>query len=639
MAALHIGTSSTELIPTDASGWPAPVRSVPVVPAPSAPPADADPGTRLAHLSPAVLRDLDGAGLERLAADIRSFLVAAVSANGGHLGSNLGAVELTLALHRVFDSPRDRIAWDTGHQTYVHKIVTGRAGDFTSLRRASGLSGYPNRTESVHDLVENSHASTALSYAYGLARARDLRREARHVVAVVGDGALTGGLSYEALANIGAHGTRVVIVLNDNGRSYAPTVSNLTTAGRGSGDAAEPAVASAPAAFFGALGIDYRGPVDGHDLAALEEALRAVTTSPGPVVLHVHTEKGRGYLPAELDDEKRLHDIGPFDAATGAPHRRVTSGGSYTEAFGSALLREAATHPELVAITAAMPGSCGLLEFARRYPDRFIDVGIAEQHAVATAAGLALDGLRPVVAIYSTFLNRAWDQLYYDVGLHRLPVIFCIDRAGITGDDGPSHNGVMDLALLTKVPGMTVLSPSCYEEVSVMLAEAVAITSGPVAIRWPKSEARHAVFTGVGLAARQVRPGGPTGQICLLGLGKMVEVCERAAEELMAAGVDAAVWDIRSAAPLDPRLLAEARRYRVVVTVEDGVAEGGVGSSIAGALRGQAGEGPLPAIVTCGLPLEYFPQGSPADILAGLGLDGRQVAARALARYARTVGA
>jgi 1-deoxy-D-xylulose-5-phosphate synthase len=585
-------------------------------------------GADLAGLCPASLRCMSTPALVELAADIRSFLVSAVSANGGHLGSNLGVVELTLALHRALDSPRDRIVWDTGHQTYVHKIVTGRAADFTSLRRRAGLSGYANRTESVHDLVENSHASTALSYAYGLARARDLRRDTHRVVAVVGDGALTGGLAYEALANIGAHGAPVLIVLNDNGRSYAPTVSRLTTAECGPATSAASGSTAGPAEFFRALGIAYEGPVDGHDLDALDDALASVTAASGPVVLHVHTQKGRGYPPAECDEEKRLHDIGPFDPASGVAHARGVAGTSYTEAFGAALVHEASLHPELVAITAAMPGSCGLLEFARQYPDRFIDVGIAEQHAVTTAAGLAMDGFRPVVAIYSTFLNRAWDQLYYDIGLHHLPVIFCIDRAGITGDDGPSHNGVLDLALLTKVPGMTVLAPSSYEEIGVMLSEAIAITSGPVAIRWPKTEARRSAVTGAGLAARRVRHGS---DVCFLGLGKMLAACEEAALHLAAAGVDATVWDIRVASPLDPAMLDDALRHQVVITVEDGVVEGGAGSAIAQALHATAGRGAGPVIASCGLPIAYFPQGKADQILADLGLTGPDLATRALA--------
>jgi 1-deoxy-D-xylulose-5-phosphate synthase len=345
------------------------------------------------------------------------------------------------------------------------------------------------------------------------------------------------------------------------------------------------------------------------------------------VVLHVYTEKGCGYVPAEVDDEKRLHDIGPFDRATGVPRARGVTA-SFTDAFGAALVREAAIHPELMAITAAMPGSCGLIEFSRRYPERFIDVGIAEQHAVAAAAGLAMGGLRPVVAIYSTFLNRAWDQLYYDVGLHGLPVIFCVDRAGITGDDGPSHNGVMDLALLTKVPGMTVLAPSSYEEIPVMLAQAISITSGPVALRWPKTEARHCSATGAGLSARQVHKGR---RVCFLGLGKMVGACESAAEELARHDVDATVWDIRVAAPLDPVMLGDALRHQVVITVEDGVVAGGVGASIADALRATVEPGALPVIVSCGLPVAYFPQGRADDILAGLGLDGPHLARKALA--------
>jgi 1-deoxy-D-xylulose-5-phosphate synthase len=575
-----------------------------------------DGGGALSGLSPAALRDLDLPALERLADEIRSFLVGAVAASGGHLGSNLGVVELTLALHRVFDSPRDKIIWDTGHQTYVHKIVTGRADAFGGLRRRSGLSGYANRTESPHDLVENSHASTSLSYAYGLARARELRNETHHVLAVVGDGALTGGLTFEALNNIGAQGARVLIVLNDNGRSYAPTISRLTTA-------SSPSHSMAPRGFFEALGIDYVGPVDGHDLGALDASLRCAATSKGPVVLHVHTVKGRGYPPAERDTEKCLHDIGPFDPASGRPLRPVPTIRTYTQAFETALLREAALHPELVAITAAMPGSCGLLEYASRYPDRFIDVGIAEQLAVTTAAGLAMGGMRPLVTVYSTFLNRAWDQLYFDVGLHRLPVIFCVDRAGITGDDGPSHNGALDLALLTKVPGMTVLAPSSYEEVQVMLAQAMDMTSGPVAIRWPKTEARRARLIGSGLSARRVMQGN---RACLLGFGKMVEACEGAAHILGRSGIEVTVWDGRVAAPLDPFMLNDALKHPIVVTVEDGIVEGGVGTSIASALRVRAAAGPLPTLASYGLPLAFFAQGTASDILSSLGLDERQLA-------------
>ena len=600
---------------------------------PSSAAAGGPPGV-LDDLSPERLRAMDREQLDVLAAEIRRFLVSSVAVTGGHLGPNLGAVELSLALHRVFDSPADPIVWDTGHQAYVHKVVTGRAGRFARLRKAGGISGYPNRTESPHDMVENSHASTALSYADGLARARDLRGGAHHVVAVIGDGALTGGLAYEALNNIGTSGRRVVVVLNDNGRSYAPTVSRLTTA-CGERDGA------APEAFFAALGLSYLGPVDGHDVEAVEALLHRAAACPGPVVVHVHTVKGRDYAPAEGDAEKCLHDVSPFDPESGLPHARPGGAASYTEAFGTAIVAEAEHRPELVAVTAAMTGPTGLLRFAARFGDRLVDVGIAEQHAVTAAAGMAMGDLRPVVAIYSTFLNRAWDQLVHDVGLHRLPVVFCLDRAGVTGDDGPSHHGIFDLALLTKVPGMTVLVPSSYEEVAVMLHQALEITDGPVAIRWPKTPARRCATTGSGLAARRIAAG--DGSVCFLGLGKLVEACEGAADRLAARGIDATVWDVRAAAPLDPAMLDDARSHALVVTAEDGIADGGVGSIVAAALRsrqpdGRRPDGQGPDVVTCGLPLAYLPHGGADDILAAHGLDAAGLAAaatRALGRADR----
>jgi 1-deoxy-D-xylulose-5-phosphate synthase len=580
----------------------------------------------LRGLTPERLRAMDRAALEGLAAEIRRFLIATVSRTGGHLGSNLGAVELSIALHRVFDSPQDPIVWDTGHQAYVHKLVTGRAERFDKLRKAGGLSGYPSRAESAHDLVENSHASTALGYADGLARARDARGERHHVVAVVGDGALTGGLAYEGLNNIGVSRRRVVVVLNDNGRSYAPTVSLLTTACGGGLGGADPR-ASSPAAFFGALGFSYLGPVDGHDTDALEASLVEAAAVDGPVVVHVHTVKGRDYPPAELDGEKCLHDVSPFHVDTGLPRVPKGSVPSYTEAFGSAIVREADARPELVAVTAAMTGPTGLIPFAERHGDRLIDVGIAEQHAVAAAAGMAMGGLRPVVAVYSTFLNRAWDQVVYDVGLHRLPVVFCLDRAGVTGDDGPSHHGILDLALLTKVPGMTVLVPSSYEEVAVMLHDALELDDGPVAIRWPKTPARRCAETGAGLRARLVMRG--DGSVCFLGVGKLLAACEQAAAELASDGVEATVWDVRVARPLDAGMLADAASHSLVVTAEDGIAEGGVGAAVAAALRHGAGGVPQPTakVVTSGLPLAYLPQGKPDDILAAHGLDGHGLAA------------
>jgi 1-deoxy-D-xylulose-5-phosphate synthase len=568
---------------------------------------------------PEDLRALDADQLRVLAVEIRATLIDAVAVNGGHLGSNLGAVELTLALHRVFESPRDAIVWDTGHQAYVHKLVTGRRDSFVRLRRSGGLSGYPSRAESEHDLVENSHASTSLSYAYGLAVARDAATDdgesPAHVVAVIGDGALTGGLAYEALNNIGYSGRRVVVVLNDNGRCYAPTVSRLTASNDGPG---------ATAAFVESLGIDYLGPFDGHDIAALEDAFRAAATQPRPVVVHVITHKGQGYGPAEDDEEKRLHDVGAFDPETGQPH--AGSWSSYTDAFTRALVDLAERHPEIVAVTAGMPGSTGLLPFADRFPDRCIDVGIAEQHAVTAAAGMAMRGLRPVVAIYSTFLSRAWDQLVYDVGLHQLPVVLCVDRAGITGDDGPSHHGLYDLALLTKIPGITIFAPSSYEEVGVMLADAIDLASGPVALRWAKTPARHVTpaEVGSGRAARKVRDGS---DVCILAVGKMVEAAEEAAAALAARDVTATVWDVR-VVPLDDRMLADARRHPLVVTVEDGIAEGGVGSLIASSLA--RGDGEPPAVVVLGTPTAFLPHAKPDELLTNLGLDGPGIAASTL---------
>ncbi len=561
---------------------------------------------------PADLRGLDATALDRLADELREAIVESVAANGGHLGSNLGAVELTLALHRVFDSPHDLIVWDTGHQAYAHKLVTGRREGFARLRHSGGVSGYPSRSESEHDVIENSHASASLSYAYGLAVGRDAGGSDRHVVAVIGDGALTGGMAYEALNNLGCSGRRVIVVVNDNARSYAPTVSRLV-AGR-DGDAAR---------FFAALGFDYAGPVDGHDIPATEQALRTASAHPGPSVVHVLTRKGRGYRPAEDDAEKCLHDVSPFDVDSGELRspRPVT----YTDAFTDALLGLADQHPELVALTAAMPGSTGLLPFAARHPDRCFDVGIAEQHAVTAAAGMAMQGLRPVVAIYSTFLNRAWDQVVHDVGLHRLPVVFCVDRAGITGDDGPSHHGVYDLALLTKVPGMTVFAPSSYAEVGVMLREALRITSGPVALRWPKTPAAAGDGVGTGTRARRVLEGR---DLCILAVGKMVEAAREAAEILAVDAIRPTIWDVR-AVPLDERMLTAAARFPLVVTVEDGIAEGGIGSLITSALaRRRDDRGPR--VVVLGTPLAYLPHGKVADLLAQLGLDGAGIAAAAV---------
>src|ERR1700722_6518611 len=462
--------------------------------------------------SPTDLRRLSAEQLTELAAEVREFVVNVVSRTGGHLGSNLGAVELTLALHRVFTSPRDILLWDTGHQAYVHKIVTGRREQFHSLRQTGGLSGYPCRAESVHDWVENSHASTILSYAHGVSAA--VKRSAnpdRKVVAVLGDGSLTGGMAYEGLNNLGHSGSRVVVVLNDNGRSYAPTISRLSESLtklrlhpglrsvrsrfedalrdlprvggfayrslQGVYSAAREVIE--PPAFFETLGVRYVGPIDGHDIPGMEVALRQAAESDGPIVVHVLTQKGRGYGPAETDDEKCLHDAPIFDPAVG-PSKESWAPKGYTQAFNEAMLSVGERRPSVVAITAAMAGPTGLLPFANRWPDRMFDVGIAEQTAVTSAAGMAMAGLRPVVAVYATFFSRAFDQANLDVGLHGQPVVFALDRAGITGPDGPSHHGVLDMALCLKIPGLTIFAPSSAQELGTMLDTALQL-SGPSA--------------------------------------------------------------------------------------------------------------------------------------------------------------
>ncbi|MGZ4694699.1 MAG: 1-deoxy-D-xylulose-5-phosphate synthase, partial [Acidimicrobiales bacterium] len=593
-------------------------------------------------------------------------LVRTVSKTGGHLGPNLGVVELTLALHRVFDSPNDRILWDTGHQAYVHKLLTGRQAEFTGLRQAGGLSGYPSRAESPHDWIENSHASTSLSYAHGLSVAMErAQRSDRRVVAVIGDGAMTGGMAYEALNNLGHSGQRAIIVFNDNGRSYAPTVSKLTDSvarlrlnpaylrqrarlqkmvrevpvfGDHLAWGLEGAVAGLremlePPVFFETLGVRYSGPFDGHDLEGLERALRnAAEYDEGPIVVHVLTQKGRGYPPAEQDDEQRLHDTSVFDPETGPTH---ATGGppSYTGAFSEAIIKEAETRPEVVAITAAMPGSTGLLPFGDRFPDRLIDVGIAEQHAVTAATGMAMGGLRPVVAIYSTFLTRAFDQCMFDAGLHRAPVVFAIDRAGITGENGASHHGVLDMVLLAKVPGMTVFAPSSYQELQQNLHDAMDLTDGPVTIRWAKTAARQEApeDIGCGLRARQLRQGH---DLCIIAVGKMLDACEAVADRLISDGASVTLWDARVVKPLDPEMLADAATHPCVLTVEDGVREGGVGSAIGDQLAEHTLGNHEPRVRVLGTPIAYLAHAKPDAILAELGLDRDGIMASALSLLA-----
>ena len=602
--------------------------------------------TSLRHVrGPQDLLDLTRSEVEALAAEIRGFLVDKVGRTGGHLGPNLGVVELTLALHRVFDSPRDALLFDTGHQSYVHKILTGRQDGFDTLRQGGGLSGYPSRAESDHDLVENSHASTALSWADGLAKADQLTGRDRHVVAVVGDGALTGGMCWEALNNIAASDRPVVVVVNDNGRSYAPTIGGLSErlstlrlmpryeevleSGKKAlqqipvvGPALYSAVHAAkagmkdalsPQALFSDLGMKYLGPVDGHDTEALEAALRRAKDFGGPVIVHAVTAKGRGFAPAEADEADLMHSTGVLDPDTGMPVGPVAR--DWTSVFTAAMLELGRERSDVVAITAAMPGPTGLSPFGEAFGERLFDVGIAEQHAMTSAAGMAAGGLHPVVAIYSTFLNRAFDQLLMDVALHRAPVTVVLDRAGVTGSDGASHNGVWDLSILGIVPGLRVAAPRDAVSLRDQLREAVAIDDGPTALRWSKGAVpgevpalrRLGPASGPGAVDVLAEPGRlsaaaprPTAvdrlpaadvpsahadrDVLLVCVGAFAELGIQAADRLTAQGIGVTVVDPRWVQPVPAVLLDLAADHRFVVTVEDGGRHGGVGSALAAAL-------------------------------------------------------
>ncbi|MEV4439117.1 1-deoxy-D-xylulose-5-phosphate synthase [Streptomyces sp. NPDC049577] len=587
-------------------------------PAPAAPAPE--PGPAVPH-APAGLRDLTPAECARLAADIRRFLVEKVSRTGGHLGPNLGVVELTLALHRVFDSPRDTILWDTGHQTYVHKVLTGRAGAFDTLRQPDGLSGYPSRAESAHDVIENSHASTALSWADGLARAHRLRGVTdRAVIAVIGDGALTGGMAWEALNNLAAAPDRpVIVVLNDNTRSYAPTVGGLARHldhARTAGPGAAPGV-------FEQLGMAYLGPVDGHDLAATEDALRRARDLGRPVVVHCVTEKGRGHAPAEQDEADRFHVVRARPAAAPATAPAPAASPAWTSVFGEELAALGARHPELVALTAAMLEPTGLDEFARRFPDRTVDVGIAEQHAVTAAAGLALGGAHPVVAVYATFLNRAFDQLLMDVALHRAPVTFVLDRAGVTGDDGASHNGMWDLSLFQLVPGLRVAAPRDEITLRRALREAVAVDDGPTALRFPKGRVGPAIPPVDTIAGMDVLHRDGPEDVLLVAVGTMAGPCLDAARRLAASGTGVTVVDPRWIKPVAPALVELGLRHRTVVTVEDSGRAGGTGAAIAQALADAGARTPVRVL---GVPQKFLAHGRREDILARAGLTGPGIA-------------
>ncbi|MFI0155017.1 1-deoxy-D-xylulose-5-phosphate synthase [Streptomyces lydicus] len=617
-------------------------------------------------------RDLDRLGpeqLEQLAGEIRTFLVDAVSKTGGHLGPNLGVVELTIALHRVFDSPHDRVLFDTGHQSYVHKLLTGRQ-DFSRLRAKGGLSGYPSRAESAHDVIENSHASTVLGWADGLAKANRVRGKDDHVVAVIGDGALTGGMAWEALNNIAVAKDRpLVIVVNDNERSYAPTIGGLanhlatlrTTDGyerflaRGK-DILErtPVVGKplyetlhgakkglkdfiAPQGMFEDLGLKYVGPIDGHDLVALESALQRAKRFGGPVIVHCLTEKGRGYKPAEQDEADRFHGIGVIHPDTGLP---VSAGGaSWTSVFGDEMVKLGQEREDIVAITAAMLQPVGLGKFAKAFPDRVYDVGIAEQHAATSAAGLATGGLHPVFAVYATFLNRAFDQVLMDVALHKCGVTFVLDRAGVTGDDGASHNGMWDMSLLQVVPGLRIAAPRDADQVRAQLREAVDVKDAPTVVRYSKGKVGPAVEAvrrvGGMDVLREPAESVKRPDVLLVSVGALAPMCLEIADLLDKQGISTTVVDPRWVKPVDEALPGLAARHRVVITVEDNSRAGGVGSAVAQSLRDAGVDLPLRDF---GIPERFLDHASRAEVMAEIGLTAPDIARQVTGLVAKIDG-
>ncbi len=592
--------------------------------------------------------------LDELSVEIRDFLIEKVSKSGGHLGPNLGVVELTIAIHRVFESPKDTVLFDTGHQSYVHKILTGRAEGFERLRQRGGIAGYPNRSESEHDVIENSHASTALSWADGIARGNAINGESeRTVVCVVGDGALTGGMSWEALNNIASNqNLNLVIVVNDNERSYSPTIGGLATYlstlratsgyekflewGKGVLEKT-PVVGQpifetlhgvkkgikdiiAPQGMFEDLGLKYLGPIDGHDIAAVEKSLQSAKHFGAPVIVHVITEKGRGHAPAVNDEAEKFHAVGIVDPTTGVPVSKSNT--SWTSVFAEELVSLGSKRKDLVAITAAMLGPTGLDKFQAQFPERTIDVGIAEQHATTSAAGLAFTGLHPVVAVYSTFLNRAFDQLLLDVALHKAGVTFVLDRAGVTGDDGPSHHGIWDLALTGIVPTLHVAAPRDGERVRETLREAIDISDAPSLIRFPKGA------VGPDIPAFERRDGidvlyrGESADILLISIGAMAHLCVEAAAQAYREGVGVTVIDPRWVKPLPSSLITMARRYKSVVVVEDGIRHGGIASTISEMFRDANLGVPIHSI---GVPLEFIEHSKRAEILSDLGITAKNI--------------
>ncbi|MGV9252395.1 1-deoxy-D-xylulose-5-phosphate synthase [Streptomyces sp. NPDC003697] len=615
-------------------------------------------------------RDLDRLSpeeLDQLAEEIRSFLVDSVSKTGGHLGPNLGVVELTIALHRVFDSPKDRVLWDTGHQAYVHKLLTGRQ-DFSKLRSKGGLSGYPSRAESEHDVIENSHASTVLGWADGLAKANQVLRRDDHVVAVIGDGALTGGMAWEALNNIAdAKDRPLVIVVNDNERSYAPTIGGLANhlATLRTTDGYEKFLARtrevlertpvvgrplyetlhgakkglkdfiAPQGMFEDLGLKYVGPIDGHDIAALESALARAKRFGGPVIVHCLTEKGRGYRPAEQDEADRFHGIGPIHPDTGLPTKAAAA--SWTSVFGDEMVRLGRERKDIVAITAAMLQPVGLKKFADAFPDRIYDVGIAEQHAAVSAAGLATGGLHPVFAVYATFLNRAFDQVLMDVALHRCGVTFVLDRAGVTGDDGASHNGMWDMSMLQVVPGLRLAAPRDAEQLRAQLREAVQVDDAPTVLRYSKGVVGPAVPAVGRVGGMDVlrEPGTDTPDVLLVSVGALAPLCLEVAASLDRQGISTTVVDPRWVKPVDEAMAPLAERHRVVVTVEDNSRVGGVGSAIAQTLRDAGVDVPLRDF---GIPPRFLDHASRAEVMTEIGLTAPDIARQVTGLVAKLDG-
>jgi 1-deoxy-D-xylulose-5-phosphate synthase len=603
--------------------------------------------------TPRDLRDLSDDQLDLLASEVRDLLVATCSRTGGHLGPNLGVVELTLAIHRVFDSPRDRVVFDTGHQSYVHKLLTGRRGEFDRLRQEGGLSGYPSQSESDHDIVENSHASTALSYADGLAKAYAIRGEDRHVVAVIGDGALTGGMAWEALNNIAiARDSKLVIVVNDNGRSYTPTIGGLAnalttlrtnpryeqvldlvkkrlTAVRGVGPAAYDVLhamkkgmkdAIAPQGLFEDLGLKYVGPIDGHDRVAMEQTLAQAKRFGGPVIVHAITRKGFGYDAAERHEADQFHSPQPFDIETGEENPR---GQIWTDVFADEIVRIGHRRQDVVAITAAMMHVVGLDDFEARFPERTFDVGIAEQHAATSAAGLAMGGLHPVVAVYSTFLNRAFDQVLMDVALHRCGVTFVLDRSGVTGDDGASHNGMWDMSVLQVVPGLRIAAPRDATRLRELLNEAVEVDDAPTVVRFPKGPPPDDI-EAVGRAGGAdvlVRSG--TRDVLIVAAGAMAATAVDVAGRLEAQGIGVTVVDPRWVKPVDPALVELARDHRLVVSVEDNGRVGGCGTVLLQALNDAGVDTPFRLH---GIPQEFLGHAKRAAILERIGLTPQALA-------------